>query len=67
MLGAVANGRKLRLRELTIVRCAVGRLRERLREFFRVRCARGGSKRSETAIARVRSLVVPLGGWRMGA
>ena len=48
-----ASGPKLRLRQFTFARCAVGRLRQCLREFFLGRCPRGGCKWSETAIARI--------------
>ena len=49
-LGAAASGRKMRLREFTFARCAIGRLRQRLFEFFLARCARGGCRRSEIEI-----------------
>ena len=51
VLGAAASGPKLRLREFTFARCAVGA--NACVSFFLGRCTRGGCKWSETAIARI--------------
>ena len=50
LLWAAASGREMRLREFTLARCVVG---WSCVSCFLARCARGGSKRSETAIARI--------------